>query len=1009
MVFISYFNLLVKDRKKFYELFKYILIMKKFLQFFMIFFVPFMINGQKIITGNVTDAVSKEGLIGVSVLVKDTTAGSITDIDGNFSIKMPKGKNTLVFSYVGYQTQEIDVSNLNSVNIRLVQGKLLEDVVVIGYGTVKRTDVTGTLQTVNNDKFNKGAITGAQELLAGKIPGVTITTDGGPGNGSKIRIRGESSLTASNDPLIVIDGVPVDNNTINGGRNILNTINPNDIENMTVLKDASSAAIYGNRASGGVILITTKKGKMGDKFKVGYEGKLFSGKITKTIDVLDSARFLKVVRTSLTEGERNEVLSLVGNSNTDWQKEIYQNAIGHEHNLYFSGSTKFLPYRVSLNYNDNKGILKTDRFTRYLGSINLNPQFFNNRLQIGIYAKGMKEKNKFADKGAIGNAISFDPTQTSAYNDTVPYGGYFAWLINDKGRLYPDGLAPTNPLALLKYKDDKSDVTRYVLNSTIDYRFKFLPDLRANLNLGFDKSLGKGTVNIPANIAVSYNDKTGGGANNEYEQTKKNSLLEFYLNYKKVLGKHSIDLMSGYSWQHFYFKNYSLNANAARTPSEIQIKNTPYELYLLSMYGRFNYGYNDRYLFTFTLRRDGTSRFAPGKRWGLFPSAAIGVKLIDNKNKYFNNMKLRLGWGIIGQENLSSDPKYYYAYLANYQASYENASYQFGDRFYSTLRPNGYDENIKWEENETYNLGLDMSIIKSKLTASFDIYRKNTYDLLNEIPLPAGTNLTNFIVTNVGNMKAQGVEFSLNTFDIGSKNFNWDFSVNFAYNKSEVTKLLATTDTTYKGVLTGGIAGGVGGNIQIYSVGYAPKSFFVYQQLYDENGKILEGKFVDRNNDGIINDNDKYQYKKPDPDYTIGFTSSFDIYNFNLAFAGRASIGNYIYNNVQTNIGWYGNILVSNGLRNLSQSAVDLNVYRQSNLSYSDHFIQDASFLKLDHVTLSYNFKQMKNMLLKVYGTVQNPFVMTKYVGIDPEISNGIDNDFYPRARTLIFGVNINL
>lgn len=974
---------------------------KKSLGILILILFPIFIFGQVKISGKVVDSDSKEPLVGVYVVIKSSQMGTVTDLDGNYSIELPDGSGTLVFSYVGYQSQEIPADKKNAINVELIQGKVLEDVVVIGYGSVKREDVTGTLQSVSSDKFNRGAITGAQELITGKMPGVTITTGSGPGAGAKIRIRGESSLSASNDPLIVIDGVPVDNTGISGGRNILNTINPNDIETMTVLKDASSSAIYGNRASAGVILITTKKGKVGDKFSVQYGGNFSIGSIYKKIEVLGREKYIETLKS--VKGEDHIALTLTGDADTDWQDLIYQKATGHDHNLSFSGAVNKFPYRVSLGFTDKNGLLKTDRFTRYLGGINLNPQFLNNRLQVGIYLKGMKEVNKFADQGAIGNAIGFDPTQDPYDVEDTTFGGFYYWKNNSN--IFPNPLAPRNPLALLEQREDKSDVFRYITNATFDYRFKFLPALRANLSLGYDHSFGQGTVKVPTNAAFAFEEIYGGGTNNTYEQKKENSVLEFYMNYKKEFGIHDLDVMGGYSWQHFAVHPFSVNSNVAGTPEKTDTFRDPAEYYLLSLFGRLNYSIKDKYLFTFTLRRDGTSRFAPENRWGLFPSAALAVKAIDNKNQYLNNLKLRFGWGITGQQDIGD----YYAYLANYQLGFDNAQYQFGDEFINTLRPNGYDINIKWEESTTFNIGADLSIIRDKLTASFDIYQKNTKDLLNYIPVPAGTNLTNFITTNVGNMETRGAELSLNLINIGSKNFNWDFGINGSYNKSEITKLLASTDSTYQGVLVGGISGGVGSNIQIHSIGYAPYSFFVYEQKYDADGNFLEGEFVDRNGDGLINSSDKYRFKKPAPDYTIGFTSSIRLYDFELSFAGRSSIGNYVYNNVQTSAGTVEYIYHStNYLGNIAQSALDLGAKVQSNLTYSDHFVQKASFLKIDHITLSYNFKILKSKSLKIYATAQNPFVFTKYVGLDPEIGSGIENNFYPRARTFVFGLNVN-
>lgn len=971
---------------------------------FMLFIalVPFFLTGQVTIKGKVTDAGTKEPLIGVYVVVKDTMLGATTDFDGNYELMVPRGKNTLVYSYVGYQSVEKVIGFETVINVELIQGQVLEDVVVIGYGTVKREDVTGTLTSVSSEQFNRGAITSAQELIVGKMPGVTITTGSGPGAGAKIRIRGESSLSASSDPLIVIDGVPIDNGGVSGGRNLLNTINPNDIENITVLKDASSAAIYGNRASGGVMIITTKKGKVGDKFKANYSGNFSLGRTYKRLEVLDREQYIETLKNVL--GEEHISLSLTGDQNTNWQDLVFQDAPGHDHNLNFSGAIKNLPYRISMGYSDMTGLLKTDQFTRYLGSVNLNPQFLNNRLQVGLYLKAMNEVNRFADQGAIGNAIYFDPTH-APYDTTSVFGGYYYWRQNNSW--LPNSLAPRNPVALLEQREDKSNVLRYITNATIDYRFKFLPDLRANLSLGYDYSFGEGTVKIDTSAAFAYNVDTKGGTNNRYEQAKDNTVLEYYMNYKRSFGNHGLEIMGGYSWQHFKYQPYSINSDVAGTPERTDTFNDPAEYFLVSLFGRMNYSFQDKYLLTFTLRRDGTSRFSPENRWGLFPSAAFAVKILENSNTYFNSLKLRLGWGVTGQQAIGDN---FYPYLANYQFGFDNAAYQFGNQYITTIRPNGYDANIKWEETTTYNVGADFGLIKDKVSATLDVYQKYTKDLLNYIPVPAGTNLTNFITTNVGNMQTKGFELSLNLLNIGTNTIKWNFSTNFSYNFIEITRLTASTDSTYQGVLTGGISGGVGSNIQIHSIGYAPNSFYVYKQKYDENGKMLEGQFEDLNEDGLINSSDKYRFQKPAPDYTIGFTSSLNIYNFDLSFAGRSNIGNYVYSNTQTSSGSFDDLYhTTNYLGNITQSALALGALSESNLTFSDHFVKEASFLKIDHVTIGYTFDLKKGRFLKLIGTVQNPLVVTNYDGLDPEIGNGIDNNFYPRARTYVIGLNINL
>jgi TonB-linked SusC/RagA family outer membrane protein len=964
----------------------------------MILGLPLISMSQRTITGTVTDEASGEPLIGANILVKETGRGTITDFDGNYSLEVAADEKTLVYSYTGYSSKEVAIGASNVIDVKLSLGAYLEEVVVVGYGTIKREDATGSLQAVQSKDFNRGAITGPQELLAGKIPGVTINTEGGPGSGARIRIRGESSLSASNDPLIIIDGVPVDNGGVSGGRNPLSIINPNDIESMTVLKDASATAIYGNRASAGVILITTKKGKLGDAVRIGYTGNVSFGNAINRVDVLSADEYRDAVFAQYPDG--HPARTLLGEANTDWQDEIFHTAVGTDHTAYVSGSFGTFPYRVSLGYTNMNGILKTDQFERYVGGINLNPSFLNNALQVNVSAKAFLNNNFFANRAAVGYSVGMDPTQP-VLDPESPYGGFYTWTAANGDPITV--AAPFNPAALLEMRDDRSTVRRYLASASADYRFWFLPDLRANLNVAYDASSSEGTIDVPQNAAFNFNAVHGGGIDNEYTQDKTNSLLEFYLNYKKALGRHTVDVMGGYSWQRFFVDNYSLNSNVANTPAETVESFNPAEYFLVSLFGRMNYSFNNRYLLTLTLRRDGTSRFSPESRYGLFPAAAFAVKVLENDNNTFNNVKLRLGWGVTGQQEIND----YYAYLARYQFSFDNARYQFGDEFITTIRPNGYDANIRWEETTTYNAGLDFSIVRDRLAGTLDVYQRDTRDLLNNIPVPAGTNLTNFITTNVGNMKNQGVELSLTTTPWLAKNNSWDFAINLAYNRNEITRLLATDDENYQGVLTGGIAGGVGSNIQIHSVGYAPASFFVFEQLYDENGNLLEGQFADRNEDGVVNGDDKYRFEKPAADYTIGFTSALKLSDFTLSFAGRAALGNFVYNNLQTDQGYllrmYG---TANVLWNIHQSAVDLNVKDQASLTFSDYFVQEASYLKIDHITLSYNFNRLLGYGINVFATAQNPVIITKYEGLDPEIGNGIDNNLYPRARTFVFGVS---
>jgi TonB-dependent starch-binding outer membrane protein SusC len=959
------------------------------------------INAQRIITGTVTDSETGDALIGAAVIDKSNPSiGTVTDFDGNFSLQILDVTSVLLVSYVGYNNADIILDVRDNYTVSLSPGRTLEEVVVIGYGTVKREDVTGSLQTVSQADFNRGAITSPQELLAGKVPGVQITTGGGPDDGARIRIRGESSLGASNDPLIVVDGIPLDNGGVAGNRNPLNIINPNDVESITVLRDASATAIYGNRAAGGVILITTKKGSAGMPMSVSYNGNVSVGQTFNRVDILTPAEFREQI--ALRFPDQAE---LMGEASTDWQDEIYRNAWAHDHNLSFSGSTSFLPYRVSLGYTSKDGLLQNDNFQRYTVNLNANPQFLNNRLQINLGLKGMLTQNRFSERGAIGSALSFDPTQ-AVLDPESEYSGYFVWT---QANGTPNPLAPANPVSLLdrNLRQDQSDVQRYILSGSADYRFAFLPELRANLNLGYDYSGGSGSVMIPGEntVAFAFDPIFGGGVDNEYSQIRTNSILEFYLNYKKEIGSHSFDALAGYSWQHFYNENSFRTSNAANTPSEtVQRDNVASELYLLSLFSRLNYSFQNRYLLTFTLRGDATSRFAPENRWGLFPAIAGAVKIIENRDRYFNSLKARVGWGITGQQEIGG----LYEYQARYLLSLDNARYRFGDTYVSTFRPNGYDRNIKWEETTTINFGLDFSIINNVLSGTLDLYQRDTRDLLNFIPVPAGTNLTNFITTNVGNMINRGIELGLYYSPISTSRIRWDIGTNIAYNYNEITNLTAIDDPDYIGVATGGIAGGVGSNIQIHTVGFAPASFFVFRQLYDENGNLLEGQFEDINGDGIINDDDKYRFEKPAPDYIFGITSNLSIGKFDFSFAGRAQFGNFVYNNVATDMGFLARLYhPTNYLQNIHRSAVTNNIVNQASATFSDHFVTDASFFRLDHITFGYSIETARTRFLRFYATVQNPLVFTRYEGLDPEIGNGIDNNIYPRPRTYLMGVSV--
>ncbi|MEN0002588.1 MAG: TonB-dependent receptor [Bacteroidota bacterium] len=958
---------------------------------------------QRTISGVITDEQTGEPLIGANVLIPGTSTGTSTGFDGDYTLTLPEGTTEIMVSYTGYASLTIDLSAQpsNVINVTLSSGEILDEVVVIGYGTVKKDDVTGAVQTVSTKDFNKGAINTPQELLNGKVAGVQITQGAAPGDGAAIRIRGGSSLSASNDPLIVIDGLIVDNGGIAGSRNVLNILNPNDIESFTVLKDASATAIYGSRASNGVILITTKKGSLGSTIKVDYSANVSYSTVTDEVDVYSADEYRALINEQFPEGHPSR--DLLGDANTNWQDEIYQGAFGQDHNISLSGGIAgVLPYRFSLGYTNRDGVLKTDNFERTTLGLNLSPGFLDNTLQVKASVKAMFTANQFTDGGAIGSAVSFDPTQPVRDAESV-FGGYYTWLDGATGN--PNSLAQANPLALLELRDNQSNVNRVLANVGIDYRFPFLPSLRANLNVGLDYSNGSGTNDVPTTAAFAFNGITGGGVDNEYEQEKSNELIEFYLNYVEDFGKHNVDIMGGYSWQRFFFDNFARNSDVAGSEQETQIFIDKGELFLASLFGRFNYSYDNRFLATFTLRGDATSRFPSNNRWGVFPSGALAYKVIDNGSGVLNRLKVRVGAGTTGQQDVGS----YYQGQPRYTLGQVTASYPIGGEQVTTIRPEAYNEDIKWESTITYNAGVDFGLFNDRLSGSLEVYQRPTFDLLNFVPVPAGTNLSNFLVVNVGDLTNTGVEFSLNTIPIQREDLTWNVGFNVTYNENEIEKLTLSDDPNYIGVQTGGISGAIGNTIQINSVGFPAQSYYVYEQVYDESGVPVEGLYVDRNGDGIVSPDDLYRTENPAPDVFFGFNTSVDWKQWTFSLSGRGNIGNTIYNNV-VSAGANVNSLY-NSTNFLSNSHRALNQLGFQNPQFlSDHFLEDGSFFRLDFINVAYRLEDLFNTKNRVTisAQVQNPVVFTSYDGLDPEIFGGIDSNLYPRARTYVFGLNVS-
>ena len=952
------------------------------------------------VNGNVVDATG-EPIIGATVRVAGQQGGVITDFDGNFHIQANSGA-TITVSYVGYQ--EAQVAAAPRVNIVLQDdAQLLKDVVVIGYGTVKKSDATGSVMSVEADQLNKGLATSPADLLQGKTPGVQITTNSGaPGAGSTIRIRGGSSLSASNDPLIVIDGLPISGTGISGG-DVLNTINPNDIESFSILKDASATAIYGSRASNGVILITTKKGKAGSKPRVNIDMTGTVKTVAKKVDVLDANAFREFFTANYADNA--DAMAALGNANTNWQDQIYRTAFSEEINASVTGGyvaknkTFSMPYRVSAGFLNNDGTLKTTNMSRGTIGLNLTPTLLDDRLTINLNGKGVFTHNSFADEGAIGQAVKYNPLKP-VYNED---GSYHYWMISG----LPNSMSLLNPVAQLYQQNKDSYVRRFVGNAQFDYKFKFLEGLRANLNLGLDYSTTTGWNVTEKDSEISWHNKVenGSGAWQKYTQKREDKTLEFYLAYARELKEINsrFDILGGYSWQHFH--NETTDFKMANDGSGTEFNYTPLfktESYLVSFYGRLNYTFMDRYLLTATLRNDGTSRFQNNK-WGLFPSVALAWRISEepflHDVDWLSNLKLRLGYGITGQQNIGQGD---YPSIPTYHTNMGGSYYWFGNNVIVPITPKGYAAQIKWEETTTYNIGLDFGFWNNRINGSVDVYKRVTNDLLNYVPVAGLTNLTNYLLQNVGDMENKGIEVALNVVPIEKKDLRWEIGVNVAYNKNEITRLTASDDPSYLGVETGGISGGVGNNIQIQKVGNPLNSFYVFQQVYDEAGKPLEGVYVDRNHDGQITDDDRYVYYKPDADVNIGLNTELSYQKWTLSASLRSSLGNYVYNNVQSDAEMKADMWTNNFIANRISSAPYTN-FAQAQYK-SDYYVQNASFLKLDRVTLAYNICDWA----RVHFTAQNIFTITNYKGVDPEVAGGIDNNMYPRSRNFLVGASFN-
>jgi len=952
------------------------------------------------LSGKVLDETG-QGLPGASVQIKSLNKSTSTDPDGNFRITgLANGAVTITVSYIGYTPfdQAVTISGNTTTNINLKpDAQNLNEVVVIGYGTAEKKNLTGSITTVGAKDFQKGTVTTPEQLIQGKVAGVNIVNNGGtPGGGSVIRIRGGASLNASNDPLIVIDGVPLSGNSIGNAANPLALINPNDIETFTVLKDANATAIYGSRASNGVILITTKKGGSGAP-EINFVTNNSIATVAKKVDVLSPAQFREYVNANGNDTQK----ALLGASNTDWQDEIYQNAFTTDNNLSIAGKFQGVPYRVSGGYLDQQGTLITDRLKRATGAITISPTLFDNHLKVDLNLKGSLTNSHFANSGAIAAAIQFDPTQP-VYADNQ-FGNYFEWT---QGAV-PNPNAPRNPVSLIRLNNNNGKTERSIGNIRLDYSFHFLPELHANLNLGYDVSKGYGRISIPTFAAQSFATE---GSRSQSLSEETNKIAEFYLNYAKNVGISRIDATAGYG----YYDNATTGYNFPSYRATGGVQTTPVFPFgveqnkLLSYYGRLVYTLNDKYILSGTMRADASSKFSQDNRWGYFPSVGLTWRVIGENflkdSKVLSDLKLRLSYGQTGNKDGIGN----YDYLAKYYANSNTGQYQLGNVFYNYYTPAAYDPDLRWESTTTYNAGIDYGFAGGRISGSVDAYYKETKDLLSTINIPVGTNFSNLLTTNVGNMEVKGIEANINFAAIQSENLNWDFGFNLAYNKRKVTNLTLNPDPGSK-IGAGNIAGGTGTTLKYNAVNQVPGAFFVYQQVYDSNGLPLEGVYADRNEDGVINTSDQYFYQSPDPRLTLGFNTALSYKKWTVSTVLRANFGNYVYDNVSSNLGIRSNVLSPSGILNNTGSDF-LNTGFTQVQYLSDYYIKNASFLKMDNVGLSYNVGKLsanRNTTLRISANVQNVFVISDYEGLDPELPSGIDYNLYPRPRTYTLGLNV--
>jgi TonB-linked SusC/RagA family outer membrane protein len=967
---------------------------------FLLLLLPFSILAQNTLNGVVLDKASGQPIPGVNVNVQGAANGVSTDFDGKYQLSNVKKGDKVVFSFIGYKNTVVNFDSQKSLNVSLEEdaNQLKEVVVQVGYGTVKKKDATGAVTVLTTKDFNKGANVTAENLLNGRVAGVTVNTSGAPGSGSQIRIRGGSSLFASNDPLIVIDGLPIENTAGTGSTSILASLNPSTIESMTVLKDASATAIYGSRASNGVIIITTKKG--GKKLSVDYNFQYGSGKIGKTVDVFDADGFRKII-----EEKRPGDVSKLGTANTNWQNEIYRKTDFVDNNISIRGNLfNSIPSRLTVGNTYQEGLRLTNTFNRNTVGLALNPSYLNDHLRLKLNANYSNENNRFAE-GVEGNALHFDPTQP-VYDATSIYGGFFEYYNHSNGKLTPQ--TPRNPVAQLMQTFDTGKNNRFFGNFEADYKFHFFPALRAVVNAGFDQAKGERSKLASDKTATSGSNNDIPYGTDEFSKSmRKNKLLDAYLVYNKTFDKLIFDATAGYSYQKWDSDNYQsgniLDPNLPTGLTGFPKTNVDYDRVNIGFFGRTNLNFNDKYLLTLSYRRDGSSRFDKDNRWANFPAAAFAWKIKEdffNDNTAISDLKLRLGWGITGQQEIGNNNDY----LQQYNLGSGSSQYYFGTVALPIAVSARQSANLKWEETTTYNAGLDFGLYDNRVSGSVEVFYKDSKDLLADVATADGSNFSNRSWQNIGSFTTKGVEFSLSTDVVKNQDFNWNLNFNLTAFERKITSLSSDF------IRTGDNLAGTGTQGQVHQVGYAPSSFLLYKQIFDTAGKPIEGAYEDLNSDGIINSNDKYIYRNPDPKATFGLASTMNYKNLDFSFNLRASVGNRVFNAVNASRAQYDQLTTGGTIGNVPTSVLDTNFNTTSTVVLSDMFVENASFLRMDNITVGYTFPKWLEgkASLRLFAGMQNVFVISDYSGLDPEIANnGVDNTIYPRQRSILGGVNV--